>query len=319
MFRVFACGALVAASMVLGGPASAQEPLRIIIGFPAGAGVDIMGRIMADHMKNTLNRPVLVENKPGAGGILGNETVKVAGPGGNMLLLTPLATMVAYPHSYTKLPYDPFKDFAPVAHVANIQLAFAVGAKVPAKTLAEYGAIARQGGNNANFGSPGAGSLPHFFGVLYSKTAGFNLVHVPYRGTAPVIQALQGDEIVAAILPIGDFGEPAKAGHVRILAASGPTRAVGYENIPTFRESGFNLDAVSWFAMYAPANTPANTLATLSRAVIAAIKDPEAGKKIAATGVEPTGLPPEELARIHKADYDKWGPPIRESGFKADQ
>jgi tripartite-type tricarboxylate transporter receptor subunit TctC len=318
MFRLIAAAAL-AACLVSGSAEAQDRPLRIILGFPAGGGFDTMTRLVADHMRGTLGRTVVGENKTGAAGIVANEAVKAAAPDGSTLLMTPFATMVAYPHSYTKLNYDVFKDYVPVAHMSGIQIGLAIGPNVPAKTVKEYVAFAKQGGQNANFASAGAGSLPHFFGVLLGRTAGVDLVHVPYRGTAPVLAALAAGEIPAAVLPLGDIAAAAEAGRARVLASSGAQRAPGLANVPTFREAGFDLEATTWYALYAPAGTPADMIATLARAAIAAVHNPEINKKMLDLGLEPTGLGPAELAAIHKADYDKWGPPIRASGFKADQ
>ncbi len=321
MLRTVLSATVVAASLIVSATsAQAQDrTTRMLVGFPPGVGLDILARVLADHMRTTLGRQVIVENKPGAGGIVANEAVKMATPDGSTLLITPFATMVAYPHSYSKLPYDVFADYAPVAHVANIQLGFAVSTKIPAKSLAEYITYAKAGGMNANVGSPGAGSLPHFFGVMFGRAAGFDTVHVPYRGSGPVLAALQSGEVPAGVLPIGDFGAFAEAGHVRILATSGPTRDVSFPQVPTFKESGLPIEGVTWFAMFAPAKTPADTVAAISRSVLTALKDPEVLTKLKPLGMEITGLGPADLARIHKADYEKWGPPIKASGFKADQ
>lgn len=322
-FRV-AKVALVAAAAVAGAvlgpaPAPAQDnPLRIILGFPPGAGSDTLTRLLSDRMRVSLARPVVVENKPGGGGILANELVKNARPDGNTLLLTPFATMVAYPHSYSKLSYDPFKDYAPVAHVASFQLALGVGATVPAKTVAEYVALAKKGGDNANYASASAGSLPHFFGVMFARAADLRLTHVPYRGTAPVLQALVGGEIPAAMLVLADIGALAQAGKARVLAVSGAKRDPGFPDVPTFKESGYDIEGMAWYAVFAPAGTPADIVQRLAQATIAAVKAPDIKARIENMGLEPTGLGPAQLAAILTADNERWGPVIRASGFKAD-
>lgn len=305
--------------LVLGGPVWAQDnPLRIILGFPPGAGSDTLTRLLADRMRVSLNRPVVVENKPGGGGILANELVKNARPDGNTILLTPFATMVAYPHSYSRLSYDPFKDYAPLAHVASFQLALGVGANVPAKTVAEYVALAKKGGEYVNYASASAGSLPHFFGVMFARAAGLDLTHVPYRGTAPVLQALVGGEIPAAMLVVADIGGLAQAGKARVLAVSGARRAPGIPDVPTFKESGYDIEGTAWYAIFGPAGLPADLAQRLAQASIDAVRAPDIRAKIEGMGLEPTGLGPQSLAVILRADYDRWGPVIRASGFKAD-
>lgn len=300
-------------------PVAAQDqPVRIIYGYPAGSVGDALTRTLADYMRGSLGRPVVVENRTGAAGILANELTKSARPDGTTILLTPLATMVAFPHSYSKLSYDPFKDYVPLVHVAAFQLALGVGAKVPAKTVAEYAALVKKGGEYANFASAAAGSLPHFFGVMFASTAGLEMTHIPYRGTGAVLPALIGGEIPAAVLPIADIGGLAKAGQARLLAVSGAQRSPAFPDVPTFKESGYNIEGSAWYATFAPAGTPASATKPLVDALLAALKDPAIRDRIATLGLEPTGFGPEELGRIMKADYDRWGPVIKASGFKSD-
>ena len=295
-----------------------DKPLHIILGFPAGASSDTVTRLLADKMRVSLGRPVVVENKPGGGGILANMVVKTATPDGSIMLMTPLATMVAYPYSYSKLDYDPFKDYVPVAHVAAFQLALGVGPDVPAKTLAEYVSLAKTGGKYANFASAATGSLPHFFGLLFARTAGLELTHIPYKGTASVLQAMMAGEVPAAVLPIADLGTLVQSGKGRILAATGAKRAPQFPDVPTFKESGYDIEGSAWYAMFAPAGTPKAAVDQVSKAAIDATHAPDVRQKIESFGLEATGLGPAELAKILKSDYDKWGPVIRASGFKAD-
>jgi tripartite-type tricarboxylate transporter receptor subunit TctC len=311
--------AVLAAATALATRAHAEDrPLRIVLGYPAGASSDTITRLIADKMRVSLDRSVVVENKPGANGIVANLAVKTAAPDGNTLLMTPLANMVAFPHSYAKLDYDPFKDYAPVAHVAAFQIAFGVGADVPAKTLAEYVALAKTGGRYANFASAAVGSLPHFFGLLFAMTAGLDLMHVPYKGTAQVLQALIAGEIPAAVLPIADLGTLAQSGKARILATAGAKRAPQYPDVPTFKESGYDIEGAAWYALFAPAGTPKDIVEKIAAAAIDAVRQPDLRQKIEPLGLEATGYGPSELARIMKADDEKWGPVIRASGFKAD-
>lgn len=295
-----------------------EPPLRIVLGYPAGASSDTITRLIADKMRASLGRAVIVENKPGANGIIANMTVKAATPDGNTLLMSPLANMVAFPHSYSKLDYDPFKDYAPVAHIASFQLAFGVGAQVPAKTLAEYVALAKTGGTYRNFASAAVGSLPHFFGLLFAKTAGLDLTHIPYKGTAPVLQALASGEIPAAVLPIADLGTLVQSGRGRILATSGARRSPQYPDVPTFKESGYDIEGSAWYALFAPAGTPKAIVDRLARAAVDAARQPDLRQRLDPLGLEATGLGPAELAAIMKADDEKWGPVIQASGFKAD-
>ena len=310
---------LVLGALLFAGAASAQQgAVRIVLGYPAGATSDILSRLVADHMRQSLGRPVIVENKAGAGGQIANEVVKAAPADGSTLLITPVATMAIFPHSFAgRLRYDPFKDFAPVAHLSNFQLGFGVAASVPAKTLAEYVALVKKDPKYGFFGSAAPGSLPHFFGVMFAREAGIRLTHVPYKGTAPVMQAIAGGEISGISTVAADIGTLVKSGKARLLAVSGEKRMPQFPDVPTFKESGYpTLVALPWYAMFAPAGTPKATIDKLSKAAIAAIHDAKIRQRLEDMGLEPTGLGPAQLAKILKADYDKWGPVIRASGFK---
>jgi tripartite-type tricarboxylate transporter receptor subunit TctC len=295
-----------------------DPPLRIVLGFPPGASSDTVTRLIAEKMRISLGRSVVVENKPGAAGIVANLAVKSAAPDGSTLLMTPLATMVAFPYSYAKLDYDPFRDYVPVAHVAAFQIAFGVGAQVPARTLAEYVALAKKGGTYANFASAAVGSLPHFFGLLFAKTAGLELTHIPYKGTANVLQALMSGEVPAAVLPIADLGALVQSGKGRILATAGARRAPQYPDVPTFKESGYDIEGAAWYALFAPAGTPKDIVEKLAAAAIDAVRQADVRQRIEPLGLEATGYGPDELAKIMQADDAKWAPVIKASGFKAD-
>jgi tripartite-type tricarboxylate transporter receptor subunit TctC len=232
--------------------------------------------------------------------------------------MTPLANMVFFPHSYARLDYDPFKDYAPVAHLASFPVAFGIGPSVPAKTLADYVAFARKGGANANFTAASLGSMPHFFGLMFAKTAGIELTYIPYKGTAQALPALMAGEIPAAILTLNDLGAAVQSGKARILAVSGAKRSPQYPDVPTFRESGYDLEGLGWYGLYAPAGTPKEIVDALSRAAIEAIRQPDVRQRLEPLGLDVTGLGPAELAALQRADYDKWGPVIRASGFKAE-
>ena len=309
----------LAGSLAMAGTARADgPPLRLIVGFPPGASSDTLTRLIADKMRVSLDRTVVVENKPGAVGIVANLAVKAAPPDGNTLLMTPLANMVAFPHSYAKLDYDPFKDYVAVAELAAFDLALGVGADVPAKTLAEYAALAKKGGTYANFASAAAGSLPHFFGLMFAKAAGLSLTHVPYKGTASVMQAMTSGEIPAAVLTVADWGTLVQAKKGRMLAISGARRLPQYPDVPTFKESGYDIEGSAWYALFAPAGTPQPIVDKLAKAAIEAVRQPDVRQKLEPLGLEVTGLGPAEMAKILRDDDAKWGPVIKASGFKAD-
>jgi len=311
---LFALAAVALAALTFN--AQAQEgTIKIVLGFPAGATSDILSRVVADHMRQSLGQPVIVENKPGAGGRIANELVKAAAADGTTLLMTPVAAMSIFPHSFGNLRYDPFKDYEPVAHLSDFQLGLGVSSKVPAKTLAEYVALVKKDPKWGFYASAAAGSIPHFLGVMFARTAGIEMTHVPYKGSANVLQALATGEIAAASTVAADIGSLVKGGKARLLVVSGAKRAAAFPDVPTFKESGYDMEAIAWYGMFAPAGTPRTVIERLSKAAIAAIHDDAVNKRLVQIGLEPTGYGPAELARIMKADYDKWGPVIKASGF----
>lgn len=304
------------------GPATAQGEgtIRIVVGFPAGATSDALARVLAEQLQQTLKQTVIVENKVGAGGRIANELVKAAPADGTTLLMTPVATMAIFPHSYPgQLRYDPFKDFAPVAHLSNFHVGLGVAANVPAKSLKEYVAWVKADPKaNGYYASAAAGSIPHFFGVMFAKTAGIELTHVPYKGTAAAMTAIGGGEVSAISTVAADIRSLVTAGRARLLAVAGEQRDPSFPDVPTFREQGFDLVAKPWYGLFAPAGTPAATVDRLAKASAAAINDPAVRKRLVDMGLEPTGQGPDRLAGALKDDFDRWGPPIRASGFKGD-
>ena len=315
MFRfitaaLFACLAL---------PVAAQQgAITIVVGFPAGATSDILSRLTAEKMRESLGQPVIVENKVGAGGRIANESVKASKPDGTTLLMTPVATMSIYPHSFGSLRYDPFKDFRPIAHLSDFQLGIGVSSELPAKTLKEYVALVKKDKKYGYYASAAVGSIPHFLGVLFGRTAGIELTHVPYKGTANVLQALAGGEIYAASTVNADINRLVQAGKARLLAVAGAKRDPAYPDVPTFKEAGYDMPAAtpSWYALFAPAGVPDATAARLSKAAIAAIRNPDLNKRLSVMGLQPTGHGPDQLARIMRTDYENWGQVIKASGFK---
>jgi tripartite-type tricarboxylate transporter receptor subunit TctC len=310
-----------ACAAALAGPLAAQEGVvRIVVGYPAGAASDALARVVAEHMQRTLKQTVIVENKVGAGGRIANELVKNAPPDGMTLLMTPVATMAIFPHSYPgQLRYDPFKDFAPVAHLSNFQIGLGVGSQVPARTLAEYVAwVKADPAANGFYASAATGSIPHFFGVMFARSAGLKLTHVPYKGTAAAMAALAGGEVSAVSTVAADIRALVTAGKARLLAVAGEQRDQSFPEVPTFRELGYDLVAKPWYALYAPAGTPPQAVGRLSQAALSALGDPALRKRLVEMGLEPTGLGPQKLADVLREDFKQWGPPIKESGFKGD-
>ena len=315
--RIAALLALAAAAF--GAQAQVDKPVRLLVGFAPGGSADIAARLIADRMKDELKQPVLVENRPGAGGRIVAEAVKNAPADGSVLMLTPIVVTVLAPMVFSKLPYDPVADFAPVAQVANFQFALSVNASHPAKNMKELVVWYRANPSKASFGSPGPGSLPHFFGVMIAKGANLDLVHVPYNGGAPLMNGVMGDQVTAGIDTTAEQIELHRTGKIRILASSGSARSPLLPEVPTFVESGLaGVEGTAWFAVYAPAKTPEATIRQLNAAINRALAVPEVRERLVKLGLEPSGGTPAELAKRMADDTARWAPIVKASGFKAD-
>src|SRR4051812_29866486 len=223
-------------------PAAAQQPMRIISGFPPGGAVDALARIFAERFGEVLGRTVVVETRAGASGQIAAQAVRSAAADGNTLLVAPDSFAVLYPHTVSKPAYDPLADFVPVAHLGGYPLAFAVGAAVPAKDVKEYIAWAKSNPRNGSFGTPGAGSNAHFLGVLIGQTLQIPMVHIAYKGVGPAVNDAVGGQVPAIIMPLGTLLPQAAAGKLRILAHSGSKRSEEAPSFPTFKELGYPIE-----------------------------------------------------------------------------
>ncbi len=303
--------------------AQALEQVRILYGFPAGSAGDIVARRVAERMAGSAysrNAP-LVENKPGAGGRISLDTLKAAAPDGATLALSPFSCTSIYPHVYSKLTYDPVRDFVPVSIAAVMHHGLAVGPLVPAnvKTVKEFVEWARANPKEANYGSPAAGSTPHFIGALLGLNNGVELKHVPYRGSVPGVTDVVGGQVASMVTPSGDFIANHKAGKLRILATSGNKRSPFTPDVATFAEQGFpELTTEEWFGFYAPARTPAAVVAAANTAINAALADKGVIDGLGVVGLIAQGSTAEAMARSQKGEFDRWGPLVKKIGFNGD-
>lgn len=320
--RMLLRGAALGAATVASHPALAQfgeQPIRIIFAFTAGGSGDAVARLIAEHMRVALNHPVIVENRTGAQGKLGTQAVKTAAPDGKTILFTPVAPMSVYQLVYKSLGYDPVADFVPLSQAATFDFSLAVGPQVPAKTLKELVAWVKANPKQGNYGTPAAGTLPHFFGVSFAKAAGLDLRHVGYRGSAAAMTDLMGGQISMVMTTTADVLTQHKAGRVRVLATSGAQRSPFLPDIPTFKEAGYDIVGEGWYGMFAPAKTPPETVAKLSAAIADAVHVPAVKERLLTFGLVPTGTTNAELGRIQKADTALWAPAVKASGYKPEQ
>ncbi len=299
--------------------AQSDKPIKLLVGFPPGGSLDNVARTLADKMRDELKQPVVVENRPGAGGRVAAEALKNAAPDGTTLMVAPIFVPVLAPLVFSKLSYDPKADFAPVGHIVNFHFGLAVNAETPVKNVQELIAWMKANPKNANYGSPAAGSLPHFFGLMVGREASADVVHVAYAGGAPLQTAVLGAQIPMGIDTLLEWLPNHKAGKLRVIATSGPTRSKVLPDVPTFREQGFaNIVGGGWFAMYAPAKTPNAEIERVNRALNKALAASDVVEKFASFGLEVGGGSAADLAKLMDTDAARWAPVVKASGFRAD-
>jgi tripartite-type tricarboxylate transporter receptor subunit TctC len=299
------------------------EQVKIVCGFPVGGTADTTSRRVGDKFAgSTYSRnAAMVENKTGAGGRIAIEAVKNANPDGSTLLLSAYSMLLIYPHIYRSLSYDTFKDFAPVSISSVLSHGLAVGPMVPAsvKNVKDFLSWCKANPDRANYGSPAAGSTPHFLGALLSLESGVAMQHVAYRGSVPGVTDVIAGQISAMFTPHGDFLANHRAGKLRILATSGKQRSLFVPDIPTFAEQGFSgLTVEEWFGFFAPAKTPVNVIATANAAINSALKDKGVVDSLALQGLSPLGSSPDEMAKEMRRLYEQWGPIVKRIGFTAE-
>ena len=299
--------------------AQGDKTIRILVGFPPGGSLDTVARLLAEKMKDDLKANIVVENKPGAGGRVAADMLKSAPADGTVLMVTPVVVPVLAPLVFSKLNYNPAIDFAPVGHVASFDFAFTVPTALPVKTVAEFVAWVKANPDKANFGSPAPGSLPHFFGEIISRDTQTNLVHVPYSGGAPLMNALLGNQVSAGIDVVLEALENHRAGKVRIIATSGDKRSPVLPDVATFKEQGYpGIVASGWFAIYAPAKTPDALITATNRALNKALAQPDVLERFAKFALEPGGGSAADLTRLEQASTARWAPVVKATGFRAD-
>lgn len=311
--------AALAAAAFAAAPLFAQErTVKILVGFPPGGSVDVIARLLADKLRGSLNQNVIVDNKPGAGGRVALNELKRAAPDGQTLVLTPSGALVIQPWLYQNLGYDPVKDFTAISRVTTFDFAVTAGPGAPAGDLKTVLAWMKANPTKANYGTSGAGTVPHFAGQLLGQAAGVPLTHVAYRGGAPAAQDLIGGQVPLMVDTASETLEHHKAGKVRILAVTGEGRSRALPDVPTLKEAGINVAADAFFGLYGPAGMAPDVVARIDRAVAEALRAPEVQDKIYGFGLVPSHAGAADLAATQAAHLKKWEAPIKASGFKPD-
>jgi tripartite-type tricarboxylate transporter receptor subunit TctC len=301
--------------------ASAQDfpnkPIKLIVPFPPGGPNDIIARVVGQRMSELIKQPVVIDNRGGQGGVLGTDAVAKAAPDGYTIGIVSASSLVINP-TMEKVPYDVARDFAPVTLVTTVPEMLVVASNVAARDMGELVALARSQPGKLNFASAGVGGLPHLAGELFKLTARIDIVHVPYRGAAPAINDLLGQQVQMAFLDLPVILPHIKSGMLRPIALGAPKRAPTSPEVPTTAEVGMpDLLIENWYGMIAPAGTPANIVNLLNRVTNEAMGDPKVAQKLADQGLTVAGDTPEHFRDYIGAETKKWAKVIKDAGIGA--
>jgi len=302
-------------------PAGAQDyprrPLRLIVPFAPGGGNDIVARAIAQSLGASLGQPVIVDNRAGAGGVIGAELAAKSPADGYTLFLGGVGSHAVNPSLHARLPYDPVGDFAPITLIASAPSVLVVHPSVPAQSIAQFSALAKANPGKLNYASNGNGSSAQLAAVMYESMAGVAMVHVPYKGLAPALVDLLSGEVQAMFSSVVAIVPHIKAGRLRALAVTGKRRSPLMPEVPTLAESGLpEYEAGSWYGVLAPAGTPRAIIAKLHGEVVHALAQPEVRERLAGEGAEVIGSTPEEFAAHIKSELARMGKLIRGAGLR---
>jgi tripartite-type tricarboxylate transporter receptor subunit TctC len=295
-----------------------DKPIHIVVTFTTGGAPDILARLIGERLQAAWGQSVIVDNKPGAGGNTGADSVAKAPPDGHTIVVGTVGTHAINGALYAKMPYDMVKDFTPVTLLATTPNMLVVHNGVPAKTLPEFIALGRKEGK-MTFASAGSGTSIHVSGELFKSMTGIDMQHIPYKGRASAIPDLLGGRVTMMFDNMPSSLPLVKEGKLRALGVTSAQRSPAAPDIPTIAEQGLaGFEAVSWFALFAPPNTPKTIVDKLQGEVAKIIKSPEVSKRLAEIGLEPVGSTPEALAAYQRTEIVKWAKVVKDSGAKAE-
>ena len=311
-----AAALLLASAAVCGGEAYPSRPIRVVIPSGAGGVTDILGRVISHKLTESLGQQVVIDNRPGASGIVGSQIVAKAAPDGYTLLMV-FPSHVVNPSLYANLPYDTIRAFAPVTLVSAVSTVLVVPADNPAKTLPELIVAAKSKSAKINYGSVGRGSLGHLASELLRSMTGMNITHVSYKGSPQIMSALLSGEIqMYLIASVGTVMPHLKTGRLRALGVSSAKRSPALPDVPAIAETVPGYEARGWNGVLAPAGTPKPIVDRLNREIVLVVQSPEFLKQLATEGAVPVGNTPAEFAAVIKADIDKWAKVVKEAGIR---
>jgi len=302
-------------------PAHAQDfpskPIKLIAPFPPGGPNDIIARVVGSKMSELLGQPVVIDNRGGAGGVLGTDAVAKAAPDGHTIGITSAGALAISKSLQEKLPYDTLKDLKPVTLVAKVPELLVVATDVPAASMKDLLALAKAKPGSLNFASTGPGSMPHLAGELFKSAAGIDIVHVPYKGAAPAVNDIIGNQVHMVFLDIPVLLPQVKAGKVRPIALGSTARVPSLPDVPTTAEVGLpQIQAENWYGMVAPAATPPAVIAKLHKAAADALQSAEVKEKLAPQGAILVGNSPDQFAAYIQSEIAKWGKVAKDAGIK---
>jgi tripartite-type tricarboxylate transporter receptor subunit TctC len=316
------CAAIAAAALALGAvqaQAWPDKPIKFVVAAPAGSSIDVLARVIGDRLKDRLGQPIVVENRPAAGGTTATDLVAKSSPDGYTMLMSFNGPLAFGPHLYTKLPYDPQKDFAPVIITSSQPNVLAVTATLPVHSVKELVAYARANPGKLNFASVGNGSSSHLTMELLKATAGLDIVHVPFNGSPPAVVATVQGETQMMFAVMQPLQAQIRAGRLRALAVTTATRFPLLPDLPTIAEAGFpGFEALAWNGVLVPAGTPGPIVQRLNTEINAILKDAAVKSTLNAQGFELIGGTPGDFANLIRSESDKWAPVIRKTGAKID-
>ncbi len=297
-----------------------SRPVRLIMPFASGGGIgDILGRLTADYLSRALDGRFVVENRPGAGCNIGSEVVAKSAPDGYTLGLLNVGCVAINPWLYKDMPFDALNDLVPIAIIGEVSHVLGVSAQVPAGNVRELIAYAKQFPGKMNYGSAGAGTPPHLSAESFSRITGIEMVHVPYKGAAPIALDLAAGRIQVAFLALGSMRAQLSGGQVRAFAVARKTRMTALPNVPTMEEAGVpGFEPGSWWGVMGPRGLPPSIVTTLNRHVNAMLDDPEARKRLQESGTETLKETPEAFSARVRSDHEKWREVVRAAGLKSE-
>lgn len=320
--RAWSGMAVIACSLVFANASHGQgypgRPVRLVVPFAPGGGTDMIARIMAPRIADSLGQQVVVDNRPGAAGIIGAEAVARAQPDGQTLLIALTGTLAINPSLYRKLPYEPLSSFAPISLLATSPNILVVHPSIPVRTVTQLIALAKARPGELNFASSGTGGAPHLAGELFNRLAGINIVHVPYKGAGPALTDVLGGHVSSMFSALPPVLPHVKSGKLRALAITAAKRSALAPGLPTMAEKGVpGFEVSSWFGMLAPAGTPKEIIDRLNKEAVGALASAEVKDKFALQGLEPMTSTPDGFSAFIRTEIARWGKIVRDSGISA--